>query len=456
MATATRLSETDAVWFEELVGFAEAEVDDVARHLTVEGDHLTSEVNGRTFRSGRFETPSLAELRDRLARIDQRSGSLTVREVVAGAAELHTDPDNAGALFQVASQFNALEMISPSVTPEDGVDRYASDPTQGPACAVACGAGTIYRNYLVPLPGRIGQSATDQIDCLADLAAGLGVGIEMRNGYALPSEDVLTTIADRLAGLAEPTRDEVAGALRIGMQWHTEVTLDDAGHVVSQAYCSALPVSYGEPPVEAWEPFARLVLDAAYEATLAAAVLNRHATDNRRVYLTLLGGGVFGNRIEWIVDAAGRAIDRVAEADLDVAVVSYREPNPAIGPLLSRKADRSPAADAAMAFHAAINDRDLPALVALMAPDHRFVDSAGSAVDGRAACAGAWASFFESFPGYRDVVDSLREPRPGEVVTIGRSECSFAPLDGPATWHATVVDGLVTEWRVEDPGGPPT
>ncbi len=52
-------------------------------------------------------------------------------------------------MFQVASQFNLLEMISPNVTPDDGIGIYENDPTQGPACAIACGAGTIYRNYLV-------------------------------------------------------------------------------------------------------------------------------------------------------------------------------------------------------------------------------------------------------------------------------------------------------------------
>jgi hypothetical protein len=63
------------------------------------------------------------------------------------------------ALFQVASQFNALEMVAPNITPEDGVTRYQHDRTQGPACAIAAGAATIYRNYFVPVAGGIGQTA---------------------------------------------------------------------------------------------------------------------------------------------------------------------------------------------------------------------------------------------------------------------------------------------------------
>lgn len=43
--------------------------------------------------------------------------------------------------------------------------------TQGPAYAIAAGAGTIYRNYLAVVNGQVGQSADTQIDCLADIGA---------------------------------------------------------------------------------------------------------------------------------------------------------------------------------------------------------------------------------------------------------------------------------------------
>lgn len=50
--------------------------------------------------------------------------------------------DYPGSVSQVASQFNCLEFIKPSVTPEKGVTIYADDYTQGPSCAISCGAGT--------------------------------------------------------------------------------------------------------------------------------------------------------------------------------------------------------------------------------------------------------------------------------------------------------------------------
>jgi hypothetical protein len=48
-------------------------------------------------------------------------------------------------VFQVASQFNVLEMVSPDVGPEAGVTGYQHDRTQGPACAMSCPAATVFR-----------------------------------------------------------------------------------------------------------------------------------------------------------------------------------------------------------------------------------------------------------------------------------------------------------------------
>ena len=61
---------------------------------------------------------------------------MTVRELIADARALHRDVANAGALIQVASPFNLLEMASPDMTPEQGIGIYENDPSQGRAWAV--------------------------------------------------------------------------------------------------------------------------------------------------------------------------------------------------------------------------------------------------------------------------------------------------------------------------------
>jgi hypothetical protein len=95
--------------------------------------------------------------------------------------------------------------------------------------------------------------------------------------------------------------DDLRGNLRIGLHWNVEVTVArESGQYVSQAFCSALPVSYTHIPQPHWQSFATLVLEAAYEATLWAAALNAAQGSSRTVFLTRLGGGSFGNKSSWI------------------------------------------------------------------------------------------------------------------------------------------------------------
>lgn len=310
-------------WFEELTGIVDETPERVYESLSLKGTMLTSAITGWRADAGTLTTPSLAELRDKGGANQGRT--LTIQEVVANVQRLHMRPENAGATFQVASQFNLLEMVGPNVTPEMGVARYEYDHTQGPACALACLAGTIYRNYFVPLGDGIGQTAQRQIDCLADVGDMLGSDLwEMRNGYALPTEDSLHRINTLIAGM---DAHALRSALRVGVHSDTQVTANNAGRLVTQVYCSAMPVAYSGIDADLWAPFAQLILEAAYEATMLAAVKNANRTGNRRVFLTLLGGGAFGNRQDWIAAAMLRALRLHADSGLEVMLVSYGQSN---------------------------------------------------------------------------------------------------------------------------------
>ena len=319
------------MWFQERMGFTEENPEQVRSLLILDGNTIRSRVNGTVVGCGRLDIPSLAELRQQTPVSSGQPSA--VSEVVGDVGALHRDPQNADAVFQAASQFNLLEMVSPNVTPEEGVGCYSYDKTQGPACAVACGGGTIYRNYYVPLGDQIGQTADRQINCLAGFEAAFGKGLwEMQNGYALATETGLRTINTQLAAADESERNRLRGLLRLGV--HHDVAVLDTDHTVTQVYGSALPVAYGRPPAPLWEPFARLVLEASYEATLRAA--RQRGTE--RVFLTLLGGGVFGNAPNWIEDAIVRAVDQVA--GLDVRIVSYGRSNPIAQAVVRRCASR--------------------------------------------------------------------------------------------------------------------
>jgi hypothetical protein len=303
----------------------------------VEENQLKSLVNGKSYRIGELELVSLQVLRERDKAADALPGRLRVSVVGGDVRQMRRLPDNAGALFQVASQFNLLEMISPTVTPEHGVTSYQHDRTQGPACAIAAAAATIYRNYFAPVEGRTGQTATRQFDGLADLGKAFGVALNrpidalwnMQNGYALCTLAGLDAIARHLQALQPEQLDILRGKLCIGVHSDVEVT-DAAGDhrpLVSQAFCSALPVAYTSVSSTYWKPFAALVLDAAYEATMLAAVLNAQRGASKVVLLTLLGGGAFGNEDDWIYAAMRRALALVSGFGLQVRLVSYGTPS---------------------------------------------------------------------------------------------------------------------------------
>lgn len=329
-------------WFERLTGFREAGYDDTRSRLEVDGRQLRSRTNGRSYAIGELELVSLRSLRERAASGGGLPGRLALRNVSGDVRRFHQSAEYAGALFQVASQFNLLEMISPAVTPNDGVTRYQDDRTQGPACAMAAGAGTIYRNYFVPVGEQLGQTATRQLDGLADIGAALAQALglpvsalwTMRNGYALCSREGLSAIGAHLRALSAAEKDALCALLRIGVHLDVEVTDAEGSQrpVVSQAFCSALPVSkaYTNVPAALWQAFAELVLEAAYEATLWAAVLNARRGASNIVLLTRLGGGAFGNGDAWIDAAMWRALTHVKDFGLDVRLVSFGAPLPSM------------------------------------------------------------------------------------------------------------------------------
>lgn len=316
-------------WFEVLTGFPEQSGDDVRSRLRLDGTKFTSIVNNRAFDAGSFTTPPLSDLR-----LKTNSGTghrIRVAELVGDVRTLHQDTANAHAVFQVASQFNCLEMAAPHVVPEDGVGIYQNDWTQGPACSICAGAGTIYRNYFADVNGFTGQTRDNQIDCLQGIGRHLGgEAWQMENGYCIPTSSGLTEIENRLENCSPQELDNIRAKLNVGIQSKTQVTIGDATHLITQVFCSALPVSYSDIPVSKWNHFPRLILDATYEATFHVAVQNFVDTGCQKLYLTFVGGGVFGNKLDWILSSIGRSLELFAWANLDVYIVSYGSSKPEV------------------------------------------------------------------------------------------------------------------------------
>jgi hypothetical protein len=347
-------------WFKELFGFKEEASllrQLVAVHPATNGSglELYCQANQRRFPIGTFTTPSVRELRDMLhVRVGgEQSTACEVFSfehiVVDDTRNLHAM--NPGAVFQAASQMNALEFPSESVVPEDGITNYVADRTQGPACALACAAGTLYRNYFHPMkregePEQLGQTADLQINNLDVLEQFLDNDRykywDVMNGYVFSDERRLDTLKKRLESVPP---EEITDRIKIGL--HENVCVTDAVEDVrvTQAYCSALSCAYSGVGVDHWEPFATLVLDGMYEATILSALLNRE--NSKEVFLTFLGGGVFGNKREWIANSVGRAMaiaERYAQPpsnlSISVKICHYRGIDLVMEELINRAYDK--------------------------------------------------------------------------------------------------------------------
>ena len=204
---------------------------------------------------------------------------------------------------------------------------------------------------------------------------------KMKNGYALPSrKSSIKELSYQLRNNSTLTND-VISKLRVGVHWNTEVYMDhdddddddddhddysdydtvsysssssdpttttrkrgtvprnsSPPHIVGQVYCSAVPIGYDyTTSVRDWEPFAQCVLDGLYEATLAVGAITalrrqrkKEDNDNNdskscpiqrprvKVFLTMVGGGVFANRPQWIAKAINKALVKFKDHPLDV------------------------------------------------------------------------------------------------------------------------------------------
>ena len=366
-------------WFKDTFGFSEMRSFlETKNQFILSNDHKTleSKANGRKFHVGRFEVLSNMQLDQRCEQMVESLsknkgttdlGGLLFANTGGNVTNLIKDIENKDCVFQAASQFNCLEMIGPGVRPEDGITRYFNDRTQGPACALACPAGTLYRNYFVN--GGKGQAGgnENQINTLDQIEGILKKKYwNVKNGYAMPlSNTSMAALNNRLVA-EDQLSQSIHANLKIGVHWDTEVekkskwkkqqntngqnnnwvsekdTRSEVEQNVCQVYVSACPVAYTKSTKSTdWAPFASIILNSCYESTLQVAnILALERNERVKVFLTKVGGGAFGNRTMWITNAIEQALEKFKDAPLDVFVVHYGGRTPREYAALEKKIQR--------------------------------------------------------------------------------------------------------------------
>lgn len=225
---------------------------------------------------------------------------------------LQSNPENEGAMFQIASNFNGVEGVDETVTPNNPsfVTNYVNDPTQGPIASIGAGPAAIARVF-VPFyatrqkkkPHEWQQTQTRQLDFLENLKDYYHV----ENGYIINNA--------RLKPLpSDPSDvDSLVGKARVLVHADVDVVFgrrrDDTLEVlerpvkISQVFCSSMNMAqgtsgYNNSKLPGAALKAKLLLRAAYLGTYFAAI-DRGCS---KLYLTLIGGGVFGNNPKDILD----------------------------------------------------------------------------------------------------------------------------------------------------------
>jgi hypothetical protein len=234
-----------------------------------------------------------------------------------------------GTMFQVASNFNCMEIGRDDTDPRHGafVTHLMSDYTQGPGAACACAVSALVRTHAcfveddasTGITVATGQHfAGPQIELLGD--ARLAPYFPVDNGKLFACEP------RALSKTAKGDLDHGVpiGAVRVGLHVQAQAMfrrcpphkceIAFAGApVVDQVYVAAM--NMGARSVRFLTKAAvnqrmRFLLRAAYRGTYAAGVVRK----TKILVLTLVGGGVFRNPLGAIGDAIGEAHARWADA----------------------------------------------------------------------------------------------------------------------------------------------
>ena len=147
-------------WFERLTGFREDGYESTRRRLAVEGDELVSTVNGKALRHRQAEPADAG----RASPAREPSGTAQFGARADRRCARCTPTRSSPAHCSRSRHSSTCWRCRRSTSPGTGVAGYAGDHTQGPACAMAAGAATIYRNYFIARRGRIGQTAERQLN----------------------------------------------------------------------------------------------------------------------------------------------------------------------------------------------------------------------------------------------------------------------------------------------------
>lgn len=262
-----------------------------------------------TFRAGRFTTPTLRELRDSIppgvrggrSRLSLLIGAHSLFDI--GTLQAGAGP---GALFQAASQFNCLEAPGARIVP---IRYYLGDSTQGPRASISALPGTFLRHYMAPGPeGRFTQTDTRDINLLEDALDPEVARVQsgyLRSAGIRSGPEALAQLNENFDKIRVGAHDNID--VLFGHNWSGSVPNNHPG--IGQVFTSTIALGGYSFGASNLRDLCAPLLRAAYLGTLLSAIQMKRRT----VFLTLIGGGVFGNPLIDIWNAILWALNETDE-----------------------------------------------------------------------------------------------------------------------------------------------
>ncbi len=240
-------------------------------------------------------------------------------------AALQADPVNKGSLFQVASNLDCLEA--------DGgknlcINDYLKCNAQGEVAVLSAAPGIIDRMYL-----QADLRLLKDFNWNGTVPLSAGYFPEYKNlekHFAVMSLDDIKQAASTVqVGVQHDVRVTTgfrSYEYKSGYLFFAEPVID-ADQKITQVLTAALDPYNNNPTGPGYRNFARVLLHAAYKGTFDVA----RALKIKKVYLTLVGGGVFRNDFRWISEALCNAVNDLAqypEAEgIEIILIVYSKPN---------------------------------------------------------------------------------------------------------------------------------
>lgn len=324
-------------WINDLFGFKET-VDSVMKNIELEkkadGVWLKSKINGNSFNSGFFSLNSISSYDHLIPRGNGKLHIICGNEMKSRRLELvdiqtaQSFPEFEGATFQIASNFNCLEFGSDICTAAMGVSVYGVDATQGPAGAVSCGQGAIYRNYFTDVnPGYIGQ-IDKEINLLSRTP------IHLRHGKAIIDEKECERLRnlnfdwDNLDNIQIGVHSHLHAIMsRSNKKWHLKI--NEKPQYINQIFTAALAYNSYTVMNQFTLDIGSKILRADYCASILAGWDNSlkwpDYPGSNKLFLTLVGGGFFRNPISMVAEAIKFNKQKIIDSGLDVYLMCFNK-----------------------------------------------------------------------------------------------------------------------------------